>query len=154
MRYPFVRKALSEPAVYTATDVALPFPGSFADHLNEQQRALNTQLSKIPVTIVKGRDGKPYTDTENAPVVVIGDSYTHYFNVSVKPGSGLDALIAKSINQPVWNISVGAARTEPLKEFIRSPELVKTHKVVVWVITYDLLVLSDRWDKLPFPAAR
>ena len=90
---------------------------------------------------------------EETRVVVIGDSYTHYYGNSVTPGSGIDALLAKRINLPIWNISSGAATTQPLKEFIRDPTLLSTHTVVVWIITDDLLTNPDPnlWPTLPFP---
>ena len=156
-RYPLVKRAAAKPARYRAKDVTVPLKGNQFDHLNPQQQAAFAGSLSIPATVITtAADGKPFADTEDGPVVVIGDSYTHYYGNSVKPGSGIDALLAKHINLPVWNISSGAATTQPLKEFIRNPTLLKTYKVVVWIITDDLLSHPDPnlWQMLPFPSGQ
>ena len=152
-RYTLVRQAAAKPARYRTQDITVPFKGNQFDHLDPQQAELAAN-STIPVTVVSNKStGKPFADTEQSPVVVIGDSYTHYYGNSVTPGSGIDALLAKRINLPIWNISSGAATTQPLKEFIRDPTLLSTHTVVVWIITDDLLTNPDPnlWQTLPFP---
>jgi hypothetical protein len=154
-RYGFVKDALAQKPVYDAKQIALQFKGNMFADLKPAQQAELADAINIHATLVSTADGKPFAETENAPIVVIGDSYTHYYEVAVKQGTGLTALLAKEVNLPNWNITTGGATTQPLKEFLRDPDLLKSTKVVVWMITNDQFAVPapDQWQMLPFPPA-
>ena len=82
---------------------------------------------------------------------MIGDSYVHYFSTAISKGTGIEALLSRDINLPVTNRSVGGGTTQSLKEFIRNPEILDVHKVVIWIATSDMFMAGGSWDPVPFP---
>jgi hypothetical protein len=151
-RYPFVRQALARPPLYGSTNIRVDFKGYIYAYLNAREREEVRDATSTRVTVVAAHNGSPFAETDDAPVLVIGDSFTHYFRYEVHKGSGIDALLGKAINQPVSNVSIASATTQPLKDLVRSPELLRKTRVVVWIITNDLLAHGQNWDSIPFPA--
>ena len=154
VRYPFVQQALKQPQKFKSAEVKLQFGGADYAYLNPEERKQVDDTVQLSLTQIQDSSGRPYEDPEDAPIVMIGDSYVHYFSIAIKKGTGIEALLSRDVNLPVTNRAVGGGTTDSLKEFIRNPEILNFHKVVIWIVTSDMFMASGRWDFVPFPAPR
>ena len=150
-RYPFVQKALKQPPKFKSAEVEVQFNGSDYGYLKPEEQKQVEAYSHLSLTQIQDSSGQPYQDPENAPLVMIGDSYVHYFSIGIKKGTGIAALLSREVNLPVTDRSVGGGRTESLREFFRDPELLDIHKVVIWIISIDAFMAPTGWDMPPFP---
>lgn len=152
-RYAFVTAAGRKPALFTATPSHVDFPGALFDMLSAAEKAeVKEAVAAMPLTLVTSPAGVPFEEPAVSPVLVIGDSLTHYFQLAIKKGSGIDALLSKEINIPVSNVSSAGGTTDPIKEFLRRPELLKGRRVVVWILSNSLLSYpADAWTLPPLP---
>ena len=146
-RYTFVRKALMQKPLYRRVPTTLPILGSVYVHLNAQDKSLMKDiLAATPITKVTSLVGEPFEEPTDSPVVVIGDSFTHVFQLAITKGSGIDALLSSEINIPISNVSSAGATTGPVKEFLRRPELISNRKVVIWIENNLALSYDSMWD--------
>jgi hypothetical protein len=77
---------------------------------------------------------------------VTGDSYTHYFQLCVKKGTGIDALLAQETNLPIVNVSSAGGTTQPVKNLARNAELLDRARVVVWIVSSTIVGYNELWD--------
>jgi hypothetical protein len=152
-RYEFVKTALARKRLFTSTPARANVPGSIYDLLTPPQREeVKDAVAAMPITHVKTIAGKPFEEPAASPVLVIGDSFTHFFQMGIMKGSGVDALLAQEINVPVSNISMGGATLQPIKELLRNPSMLEGRRVVVWVFNNSLLTYGgDSWTLPPLP---
>jgi alginate O-acetyltransferase complex protein AlgJ len=176
-RYSVVEAALAAPARFVATPDEASFPGSLFTSLTPSEQAeIEPRIATTPLTMIKTtgqmrfeglrflrpkesdrgapfqEPGPPFQEPDTSPVVVIGDSFTHYFQLAIKAGTGIDALLSKEINVPVSNVSSAGATTGPIKEFLRRPALVQDRRIVVWIVASATVVSYDSlWDLPPLP---
>jgi hypothetical protein len=153
-RYDFVRTALKQKALFTSAPIHVAFPGANFKFLTAAERAeVANAVGAMTLTHVTTADaGTPFVEPAQSPVVVIGDSFTHYVQSVIKPGSGIDALLSKEINIPVSNVSTAGATTAPIKDFLRRPELLRERRVVVWILNAALLSSpKSEWALPPLP---
>lgn len=152
-RYPWVRAALARKPEY---QVKYGVPGELGEGKNRltavpiMTKEEIAELDALPTpgyTVITTNDGKPFTLTPNAPILVIGDSYT-FCSRDIAPGSGINALIARETNLPVNNMASGGATSEIVKELLRSPEKLAGVKVVVWCVSS--LLLHNHWRDKTF----
>jgi len=146
-RYPFVKTALAKPPLYKVEPGSTPFQGCLWGELTDVDRraiggAVNMHVSRVR----KVSDGTTVAPVDMSSIVVMGDSYTDYFQ-GIVPGSGISALIAKAANQPVSMVTAAGGTTEPVKDLVRNPELLGTAKVVIWII--QNAGFSNQWPLLP-----
>ncbi len=132
-RYDFVRAALKQKPLFTSAPVQVSFRGATFKYLTAAEREEAARaVGAMSLTHVTSTDGgQPFVEPAESPVVVIGDSFTHYFQTVIKAGSGIDALLSKEINIPVPNVSTAGGTTAPIKDFLRRPELLRGRRVVV-----------------------
>ncbi len=170
-RYSVVEAALAAPARFVATPDVTRFPGSLFTSLTPSEQAeIEPHIATTPLTMIRtaartrfggprflganegGRDrGAPFQEPDTSPIIVIGDSFTHYFQLAIKAGTGIDALLSKEINVPVSNVSSAGATTGPIKEFLRRPELIQDRRVVVWIVASGVVSYDSLWDLPPLP---
>lgn len=153
-RYDFVLTALKEKPVFSSAAVEVPFQGANFKFLTAAERKeVASAVAAMSLTHVTTTDGgKPFMDAAASPVVVIGDSFTHYFQNEIRPGSGIDALLSKEINIPVSNVSTAGGTVAPIKDFLRRPELLRGRRVVVWILNAALLGYpKEEWALPPLP---
>ena len=150
-RYDVVKAAMNLPARFTSEASHVSFQGALAEMLTPPQRAeVRAALDATPVTKVTTAAGAPFEEPATSPVVVIGDSFTHYFQLLVAKGSGIDALLSKAINLGVSNVSAAGGTVEPIRDFVRRPELLRGRRVVVWILNNSLLAdPADSWQLPP-----
>ena len=145
-RYPFIRQALDGPAIYRTDRTRVAIPGSIWPFLNDRERHELSGFTDYELPRVTTVDGRPFCETRNAPVMVIGDSYTDVFQLCFAKGTGIDAWLAEKINLPVSNVSSAGATVAPLKEIGRNPELLRGTKVVVWIVNNTIVTYNSLWD--------
>lgn len=150
-RYSFVKRARREPPRFQSELIKVHFLGADHAYLTPEERKEVEDTWDLSLTQICESNGKPYEDPEDGAVVMIGDSYVHYFSLVIAQGTGIEALLSKDLNLPVTNRSVGGGTTESLREFIQNPDILKAHKVVVWIATSDMFMADRRWDLPPFP---
>ncbi len=162
-RYTFVSAAIKQPRIFHTDQVPLklqPVDGYLMEYVlpDEREFVRSYPFSKQSVTRTLDRSNQPFDEPEDGPILVIGDSNTHYFKLALAKGAGIDALLAERLNLNVSNISMASATTQPIKELLRNPDRLKIHKVVVWIMNLENVVLSPEWElpRLPesAPAAR
>jgi hypothetical protein len=152
-RYPFVERAKSQVARFKTRTQAVTFRGDMGNFLSPEERKEVEPWWHLNLTQVLAPDGTPLHDVEDSPVVLIGDSYVHQFSTVLAAGTGIESLLAREIN---LNVSDRSAQNDVggiLKDFIRDPELLRVHKVVVWVVTSDSFTESgtSKWTTPDFP---
>lgn len=92
-------------------------------------------------------DGKPYTDQENSPVLVLGDSYTGVFQSIGCRNAGVTAHLAAELQGPVDLImGWGGGPEAPRKLEKRGDAYLQTKRLVVWMMSArDLFAYSGEW---------
>ncbi|RPI21844.1 MAG: hypothetical protein EHM61_23775 [Acidobacteria bacterium] len=150
-RYPFVQKALKAAPLYRVEPVAFRFNGvQYPELTPEEQRRVGPLLD-VPMLKVLDSAGKPFEETDDARAIIIGDSYTHCSRYVLK-GTGINALLAKEINQPITNISSGGATLQPFKEIVRDrDEILVAPLVIVWIISNCALTDYPDWQMPQLP---
>jgi hypothetical protein len=153
-RYDFVRAALNQKPLFKSVPVHVAFQGANFKFLTVAQRAeVANAVGAMTLThVTTANAGEPFVEPAESPIVVIGDSFTHYFQSVIKQGSGIDALLSKEINIPVSNVSTAGGTTAPIKDFLRRPELLRGRRVVVWILNAALLSYpQSEWNLPPLP---
>jgi hypothetical protein len=149
-RYDVVKTALARRPRFTSAATHVAFPGAVFDSLTPGQRdEVKDAVGAMPVTQVMTAEGKPFEEVEASPVIVIGDSFTNYFQLVVRKGTGIDALISRAINLPVANVSMAGATVQPIQEFVRRPSLLAGRRVVVWIFNNSVITYGEAGWKLP-----
>ncbi len=159
-RYAFVSAALKQPRLFHTDQVPLklqPGDGYLLEYLTPDEREIvkSYPYPKQSLTRTLDRANQPYTEPDNGPVLVIGDSNTHFFKLAMAAGTGIDALLAERLNLNVSNISMASATVQPIKELLRNQDSLKSHKVVVWILNMESVLAPSGWDlpQLPDPAS-
>jgi hypothetical protein len=157
-RYPFVSTALKQPLLFHTDQVPpklQPGNGYMLEHLTPDEREIvkSYPYPKQSATRTLDRSNQPFNEPDNGPILVIGDSNTHFFKLAIAPGTGIDALLAERLNLNVSNISMASATTQPIKELLRNQEKLKIHKVVIWIVNVESVLLPSGWNLPPFPGA-
>jgi len=149
----FLRAVASDasPVFLRTAEVTPQFNGADYAYLTPEERKQVDASLKLTLSQVRNSAGAPYEGPEDGTVAMIGDSYVHYFSTAISKGTGIEALLSRDINLPVTNRSVGGGTTQSLKEFIRNPEILDVHKVVIWIATSDMFMAGGSWDPVPFP---
>lgn len=152
-RYDVVKAALKLPAKFSTNAEHAGFAGAVFDMLTPAEQAeVQASVNDMPLTVVRTTAGVQFEEPADSPVVVIGDSFTHYFQLAIRKGSGIDALLSKEINIPVSNVSTAGGTLDPIKEFVRRPELLAKRRVVVWILNNSLFAYpADAWTLPPLP---
>jgi hypothetical protein len=149
-RYDVVKAALARPPLFTIAHASKRVTGAAWDLITPAERTeVEDAIDATRFTTVTTRGGAPFQEPAESQVVVIGDSFTHYFQLAISVGTGIDALLSKEINIPVSNVSSAGATTAPIKEFLRRPELLRNRRVVVWIVTSPIVSYDAFWDDLP-----
>ena len=134
-RYDFVKTALTPRNRY------LFKPGSRADGIKADP----------DLHLVEDRDGKPYADVGDSPVVVTGDSYATYNRRSDGPTGHISAQVGLRIGLPVTLLShEGLSYQMPLA-LGELPGHLKGRRVIVWTFNDRMLPLTagkNAWAKV------
>ena len=95
----------------------------------------------------------PGSSATNAPVLVLGDSFSRIFQTEEPRDAGFIAHLARHLGQPVASlVNDGGASTLVRQELFRRPQLLANVKVVVWEFTErDLRLGTEGWQIVPLP---
>jgi hypothetical protein len=139
-RYPFIRQAQASAPAWRRVEIPFkPFTEAPAyDALTDRQRERAAQAwPTLKPQILLGEEGKKIFVSAESPVVLIGDSYNN----------GLSEELGRELNLPVHPLWAAGQTSQPFKEFLRDPDLLKRCKVVVWLVCNTNLM--NPW---PLPA--
>ena len=129
-RYPFVQRALQASPLYDGVESSYVHGGMFRRYLTSEEESRAMPLINFKATKVTPRAGGDFKYVANSPILVVGDSFTH----SVVTGTGFGPKLALATNSTVNLLSFSGSTIEPFRELFRDPELLKTTKVIIWVL--------------------
>lgn len=129
-RLPLVKRSLSRAALYTDTELTYDAPASLMNYLTLEKRQEVDPLRKITCRVVNSQDGQPLKPAANAPILVIGDSFTDY---GVPPGGAFASWLSRYVNQTVGLLRFDGHTDHAFKEMARNPEILKSVQTVVWI---------------------
>jgi alginate O-acetyltransferase complex protein AlgJ len=94
-------------------------------------------------------DGSLYQDSPEAPVLVLGDSYTGVFQLTGCRHAGVTAHLARALGGPVDLImGWGGGPEAPAKLRRAGPEGLKGKRLVIWMMSArDLFVYPGGWSR-------
>lgn len=95
----------------------------------------------------------PYTDSDSAVILWLGDSYSRIYQTDAPKAAGIIAQVALRTGQPIASVvNDGGASTVVRRKLLQKPGLLKHAKVVVWeFVERDIRFGADGWalEKLP-----
>jgi len=157
-RYAFVSTALKQPRMFHTDRVPMkwrPDKGYLLDSLTPDEREIVRSYPYPTESVTRTLDhsNQPYIEPNDGPVLVMGDSLTHFFKIAIEAGSGIDAMLAEGLNLNVSNISMASATIQPIEELLRSRQRLKVHRVVIWIFSMESLLSPTGWDLPALPGA-
>jgi len=169
-RYLFAQEAKKTTGLYQIRPAEFRFGGYFYEYLTEAEldrtRSSMTQAIQEVITAA----GKPFAAQAKAPLMVVGDSFTAFWQQAIgreqsgeaaalrkandpfaefKPpaGSGIVPYLARELNVPVSHRALLGSTLEPFRDLFRDPELLGGAKAVVWMINTTSLFRPDAYPQ-------
>ncbi len=95
-------------------------------------------------------EGAPYADSDDAQLLLLGDSFSRIYQTDEPEAAGLIANLAYELHTPLTSIvNDGGASTLVRQELARSPELLKGKRLVIWTFAErDLRFGMKGWEKI------
>lgn len=118
------------------------------------------ETEELMMHIVKNAsDGSLYSEDDTSPVLLMGDSHCliyHSGNDMHAKGAGLFDHLTAQLGRPPSLIAVrgsgsNSARVALYRKAKRSPEFLKSKKVVIWCFAAREFTQSESWKKIPLP---
>ena len=140
---------VKDSVAYSIRDTVTSRLGDIVDRLPESQRA-----AYPPVQLMAHRvyhpDGTPFKSDKNAPVLLIGDSFTGVFESVDCKSAGIGAVIAAKSGIPVDIITSWGGGPGVRERFIRRrlKELGSKRLVIYMMVARDLYDYSQGWTPL------
>ena len=99
---------------------------------------------------VLDEDGQPYADSDDAQILLLGDSFSRMYQTDEPEAAGWIANLAYELGTPLTTIvNDGGASTLVRQELARSPELLKGKRLVIWsFVERDLRFGMKGWEKI------
>jgi hypothetical protein len=94
--------------------------------------------------------GEPYADSDDAQILLLGDSFSRIYQTDEPEAAGWIANLAYELGTPLTTIvNDGGASTLVRQELARSPELLKGKRLVIWsFVERDLRFGMKGWEKI------
>lgn len=143
-RYPFVEEALRARPLYNSADSSYVHGGMYLNYLTDQEEVLSRSLLKFAAKKITPQAGGDFKYDPTAPILIVGDSFNH----SVVVGTGLGPKLAHATNSPVNLLSFSGSTIEPFREIFRDPGIIKTTKVIVWVLSEGSFVNAGAYPPI------
>jgi alginate O-acetyltransferase complex protein AlgJ len=140
-------------AVFRAREQEITFTGNLARMLDESERQ-KYPLEKFAAHQVLGADAQPLPDAvPEAPILVLGDSYTTIFQREQCGAAGFVAHLAAQLSQPIDLIAAqGGGPQTRLDLARRGRDYLASKKVVILAMSErDLFKSFGGWKKVPLP---
>ena len=95
-------------------------------------------------------EGSPYADSDDAQILLLGDSFSRIYQSDEPEAAGWIANLAFELHTPLTSIvNDGGASTLVRQELARSPELLKGKRLVIWTFAErDLRFGMKGWAKI------
>ncbi len=105
------------------------------------------------VQVVDADSGRPYADSPDSEILVLGDSFLRIYEQDEPRAGGFVARLAKQLQQPVTSlVNDGGASTLVRQELYRRPGLLHQKRVVIWeFVERDLRLGTEGWQPVPLP---
>jgi hypothetical protein len=114
------------------------------------------QSETVPCLQVVRRDnGQLYTDTPDAEVLLLGDSFMRIYQRDEPGAAGFVAELAKELKQPLMSlVNDGGGSTLVRQELSARPAFLKHKRVVLWeFVERDIGLGLEGWQLVSLPAA-
>ncbi len=146
MGYAWFGEAYPEEIHYSVRDTVFSQLGDLYDRLPSDARS-GIRPEVLSARRVLLPDGQLYQDRPDAPVLVLGDSYTGVFELTGCRNAGVTAHLAKGLAGPVDLImGWGGGPEAPNKLRRAGPEALKGKRLVIWMMSVrDLFVYPGGW---------
>jgi hypothetical protein len=148
MSYAWFAEVYPEEIRYGTRDTSFTQLGDLYDRLPAAAKAgLGPEIVRGSQVILP--DGGLYQDSPEAPVLVLGDSYTGVFQLTGCRHAGVTAHLARAIGGPVDLImGWGGGPEAPAKLRRAGPEALKGKRLVIWMMSArDLFVYPGGWSR-------
>jgi len=141
------RIGLHGEARFETRAVALDLHGDLVRML--QSPVIESQLEPEHIEAIQ----VPGSSAANAPVLVLGDSFSRIFQTDEPGDAGFIAHLARHLGQPVASlVNDGGASTLVRQKLFLRPQLLANATVIVWEFTErDLRLGSEGWQIVPLP---
>lgn len=99
---------------------------------------------------VLDEEGEPYADSDDAQILLLGDSFSRIYQTDEPTAAGLVANLAHELHTPLTSIvNDGGASTLVRQELARNLDLLRGKRIVVWVFAErDLRFGMKGWQKI------
>ncbi len=146
MGYSWFGEAYPTEVPYTDHDTVFSQLGDLYDRLPPQART-GLGPEKLRGRQVVDSTGHYYADAQNAPILVLGDSYTGVYEQTGCRHAGVTARLAKTIGGPVDLImGWGGGPEAPRKLRLAGPDALKGKRLVIWMMSArDLFAYPGGW---------
>ena len=146
-RYPFVRATQEKTQFFRTKDVSEKWYGKYMSKLeNREQYPLRDYITRR----VFMPDGKPYTDSEDPEIIIMGDSFAYYFHVNYGKNGGIAAHLARFTGVSIKQITTSGMM--PIELNRRFKELLSPSvKLVLYIQDSRQLYYGDGWKLVHFP---
>lgn len=108
----------------------------------------------VPCVQVIQPDGtKPYQDTADAEILVLGDSFMRIYQQDQPGSAGFVAHLARQLRRPVLSlVNDGGGSTLVRRELYGRPAFLAHRRVVLWeFVERDIGLGLDGWQHVPLP---
>jgi hypothetical protein len=131
---------------YKLVDTTFETLGDIQARLSHAQKAKVRPEAQLGRRVMD-REGRLYNDTDSAPILILGDSYTGVFQTVGCRNAGVTAHLAAKLGGPVDLVmGWGGGPEAPRKLAKRGPEYLKNKRLVVWMMSArDLFVYPGEW---------
>jgi hypothetical protein len=134
---------------YTVFDTTILRQGDIVERIPEAQRT-NYPAALLAAQQVIGPDGGKYKPAPDAPIMLIGDSYTGVFELVDGKSAGVGAHIAQKTGLPVDILTGWGGGPMVMNKLLRTrKKSLGNKRLVIFMMTArDLYNYSQGWEKL------
>jgi hypothetical protein len=95
-------------------------------------------------------EGEPYADSDEAQILLLGDSFSRIYQTDEPEAAGLIANLAYEMHTPLSSIvNDGGASTLVRQELVRNLEILDGKRIVIWAFAErDLRFGMKGWEKI------
>jgi len=95
-------------------------------------------------------EGEPYADSDDAQILLLGDSFSRIYQTDEPEAAGLIANLAYELHTPLTSIvNDGGASTLVRQELARNVELLRGKRIVIWAfVERDLRFGMQGWQRI------
>ncbi len=149
-RYPELRNYAGPRHKYQTLDLSIPHKGALLEDLPDDLRD-KYPVEQCAVSQVVDEQGHPYAESDDSPVLILGDSYTLIFQPEA---ADFSAHVAKEIGFPVTRLTQAGGGPELARHLARKgAEYINRRRVIIWVTVSRYLAGTEsaKWAGAKLP---